>query len=412
MKVLSMILAGGQGERLRPLTNERAKPAVPFGGRYRIIDFVLSNFVNSGFLNIKILTQFKSDSLNRHLTRGWQLAPQMGFYIDQVPAQMRTGDKWYRGTADAIYQNLNLIRDENPEYVCVFGGDHIYRMDVRQMLNYHIEKRSECTVAAIPMDREQSTSFGVVQIDEDWRINGFQEKPLEPVTIPGRPDKILASMGNYIFNRDKLIEWLTEDAERESAHDFGRDILPGRFITNRLYAYDFSLNRVPGQDDDEIGYWRDVGSLDEYFKASMELVEVSPIFNLYNDKWPLRTFNPAHPPAKFVFADKKSQRIGIATDSLVSEGCVISGGRIHRCVLSPSVRINSFCHVEESILMEGVNVGRHCRIRRAIIDKYVNIPPNTEIGYDTKKDRKRFHVTESGIVVISKKAIIPEGVLV
>jgi len=410
VKVLSMILAGGQGERLRPLTNERAKPAVPFGGRYRIIDFVLSNFVNSGLLNIKILTQFKSDSLNRHLTRGWQLAPQLGFYIDQVPAQMRTGDRWYRGTADAIYQNINVIEDENPDYVCVFGGDHVYSMDVRQMLGYHIGKNAECSVAAIPVEKEQSTSFGVIQVDEDWRITGFQEKPREPVTIPGNPDKILASMGNYIFNREALIDWLTEDAARESAHDFGKDILPGRFETNRLYVYDFSMNRVPGQKEGEIGYWRDVGNLEDYFKASMEMLEVSPTFNLYNEEWPLRTFNPSHPPAKFVFADKKNRRVGIATDSLVSEGCIISGGRIHRCVLSPSVRINSFCRVEESILMEGVNVGRHCRIRRAIIDKYVDIPPDTEIGYDLEKDRKRFHVTESGIVVISKKARIPEGV--
>ena len=410
MKVLSMILAGGQGERLRPLTNERAKPAVPFGGRYRIIDFVLSNFINSAFLNINILTQFKSDSLNRHLTRGWQLAPRLGYYIDQVPAQMRTGDRWYRGTADAIYQNLNLIMDENPDYVCVFGGDHIYRMDIRQMLDYHIERNAECTVAAIPQPTEQSTSFGVIQVDNDLRITGFQEKPLEPVTMPDRPDKILASMGNYIFNRESLVEWLTEDAERESAHDFGKDILPGRYATNNLYVYDFSTNRVPGQEDAEIGYWRDVGNLDDYFKASMEMVEVAPIFNLYNEQWPVRTFNPSHPPAKFVFADKKSQRIGIATDSLVSEGCIISGGRLHRCVLSPSVRINSFCHVEESILMEGVTVGRHCRIKRTIIDKYVNIPPNTEIGYDIEKDRKRFHVTESGIVVISKKAVIRESV--
>ena len=323
---------------------------------------------------------------------------------------MRTGDRWYRGTADAIYQNLNVIEDENPDYVCVFGGDHVYSMDVRQMISYHMKKNAECSVAAIPVDKEQSASFGVIQVDEDWRITGFQEKPREPVTIPGNPDKILASMGNYIFNREALVDWLTEDASRESAHDFGNDILPSRFETNRLYVYDFSQNRVPGQKEDEMGYWRDVGNLDEYFKASMEMLEVSPTFNLYNEKWPLRTFNPSHPPAKFVFADKKNQRVGIATDSLVSEGCIISGGRIHRCVLSPSVRINSFCHVEESILMEGVNVGRHCRIRKAIIDKYVNIPPDTEIGYDLKKDRKRFYVTESGIVVISKKARIPEGV--
>ncbi|GMT42828.1 MAG: glucose-1-phosphate adenylyltransferase [bacterium] len=406
MKVLAMILAGGQGERLKPLTNERAKPAVPFGGRYRIIDFALSNFINSRMMNIKILTQFKSDSLNRHLARGWQLAPQLGFYIDPVPAQMRTGSMWYRGTADAIFQNLNVIYDENPQWVCVFGGDHVYMMDVRQMLDYHIDKKSECTIAAIPVPIEQAGSFGVIEVDENMRIIGFEEKPEKPKPMPGNPQKALASMGNYIFNRDSLVEWLLEDSAHNSAHDFGKDILPARYKTNKLYVYDFSTNDWGGISEKEHGYWRDVGSLDEYFNASMELVDVSPVFNLYNEKWPIRTFNPTHPPAKFVFADKKNKRTGIATDSLVSEGCIISGGRIHRCVLSPQVRINSFCHVEESVLMEGVNVGRRCRIRKAIIDKYVDIPPGTEIGFDIQKDRKRFHVTDSGIVVISKKAVI------
>lgn len=401
-----MILAGGQGERLKPLTNERAKPAVPFGGRYRIIDFALSNFINSRMMNIKILTQFKSDSLNRHLARGWQLAPQLGFYIDPVPAQMRTGSMWYRGTADAIFQNLNVIYDENPQWVCVFGGDHVYMMDVRQMLDYHIDKKSECTIAAIPVPIEQAGSFGVIEVDENMRIIGFEEKPEKPKPMPGNPQKALASMGNYIFNRDSLVEWLLEDSAHNSAHDFGKDILPARYKTNKLYVYDFSTNDWGGISEKEHGYWRDVGSLDEYFNASMELVDVSPVFNLYNEKWPIRTFNPTHPPAKFVFADKKNKRTGIATDSLVSEGCIISGGRIHRCVLSPQVRINSFCHVEESVLMEGVNVGRRCRIRKAIIDKYVDIPPGTEIGFDIQKDRKRFHVTDSGIVVISKKAVI------
>lgn len=406
MKVLSMILAGGQGERLKPLTNERAKPAVPFGGRYRIIDFVLSNFINSRMLNIKILTQFKSDSLNRHLARGWQLAPQLGFYIDHVPAQMRTGSMWYRGTADAIYQNLNIIHDEDPEWVCIFGGDHVYMMDVRQMLDVHIDRGAECTIAAIPVPIEQAGSLGVIEVDGDMRITGFEEKPKRPKPMPGHPDKVLASMGNYIFNRDSLTSWLVEDSKHDTAHDFGRDILPSRYATSKMYAYDFSKNKVPGMSEMERGYWRDVGDLDEYFKASMELVDVSPIFNLYNEKWPIMTFNPTHPPAKFVFADKKSQRIGVATDSLVSEGCIISGGRIHRCVLSPTVRINSFCNLEKSVLMEGVNVGRYCRIRKAIIDKYVNIPPGTEIGFDLEKDRKKFHVTDSGIVVISKKAVI------
>ncbi len=406
MQVLAMILAGGQGERLLPLTKDRAKPAVPFGGRYRIIDFVLSNFLNSRILNIKILTQFKSDSLNRHLARGWQIAPQHGFYIDPVPAQMRTGRKWYMGTADAIYQNLNIIYDENPEYVCVFGGDHIYRMDVRQMLYYHIEKDAELTIAAIPKPLDIARSYGVIEIDENWRITGFQEKPEKPTPIPGKPDLALVSMGNYIFKPDSLVEWVKEDAAMETDHDFGKNIITGKYRTGHVYAYDFSRNKVPGQKEEEKVYWRDIGSIDEYFNASMDLVEVAPVIDLYNRRWPLRTFSHFNPPAKFVFADEETQRLGIATDSLVSEGCVISGGKLHRCILSPNVRINSYCDVEESILMEGVNIGRYCKIKRAIIDKFVDVPPKTEIGYDLEKDRKRFTVTDSGIVVISKKEII------
>jgi glucose-1-phosphate adenylyltransferase len=406
MNALVMILAGGQGERLKPLTNERAKPAVPFGGRYRIIDFVLSNFINSGFFRIKILTQFKSDSLNKHLARGWQLSPRFGLYIDPVPAQMRTGSTWYQGTADAIFQNLNIIREESPDHVCIFGGDHIYRMDVTQMLDYHIDTDADLTIAAIPKPVELARQFGVIEIDETWKIIGFQEKPENPKPIPGRPGMALVSMGNYIFNREPLIKWVTEDAGKETAHDFGKNIITSNFQKNLVMAYDFSTNIVAGSEEAERGYWHDVGTLDEYFEASMELVDVSPVFNLYNNNWPLYTFNQPQPPAKFVFADKENERIGLATDSLVSEGCIISGGRIHRCVLSPMVRINSFANVEESILMKGVNVGRHCKIRRAIIDKYVDIPPNTEIGYDLEEDKKRFHVTGSGIVVISKKAVL------
>ena len=404
MNALAMILAGGQGERLKPLTNDRAKPAVPFGGRYRIIDFVLSNFINSGFYRIKILTQFKSDSLNKHLARGWQLSPRFGLYIDPVPAQMRTGDTWYKGTADAIFQNLNIVREENPDHVCIFGGDHIYRMDVRQMLNFHIEKNADLTIAATPKPIELAKQYGVIEVDENWKIIGFEEKPENPKPIPGRPGMALASMGNYIFNREPLIDWVTEDAEKETAHDFGKNIITSNYQNNKVMAYDFSTNIVAGSEESERGYWHDVGTLDEYLEASMELVDVSPIFNLYNHDWPVYTFNQPQPPAKFVFADKENERIGLATDSLVSEGCVISGGRIHRCVLSPMVRINSFATVEESILMKGVNVGRHCKIKRAIIDKYVDIPPNTEIGYNLEEDKKRFHVTDSGIVVISKKA--------
>lgn len=401
-----MILAGGQGERLMPLTRDRAKPAVPFAGRYRIIDFVLSNFLNSRVLKIKILTQFKSDSLNRHLARGWQLAPTLGLYIDPVPAQMRTGTNWYQGTADAIHQNLNLVRDEHPDYVCVFGGDHIYRMDVRQMLRYHVAKKAEMTISAIPKPLDVASSFGVIEVDADWRVIGFEEKPKHPKPIPNRHGMALCSMGNYVFDRDVLVDWLEEDAAKDTAHDFGKNIIPSKYANGRVYAYDFSSNAVPGMEEKERGYWRDVGTLDEYFSASMDLVEVSPVFSLYNRQWPIRTFTPFNPPAKFVFADEDNRRIGSATDSLVSEGCVISGGRIHRCILSPGVRINSFCQVEESILMEGVSVGRYSRIRNAIIDKYVEIPPHTEIGYDPEEDRRRFHVTASGLVVISKKMVL------
>ncbi len=406
-KVLVMILAGGEGTRLYPLTKERAKPAVPFGGRYRIIDFVLSNFINSGFFRLKVLTQFKSESLNRHLSLAWRLSPKLDQYIDPVPAQMRTGTDWYKGTADAIYQNLNLIKDANPDYVCVFGGDHVYKMDVRQMLNYHIKKGAELTVSAIPKAVGEASSFGIIEVDRKWRINGFEEKPKNPKPIPGRPNMALASMGNYIFNTGVLLEEVTADAKKkDSRHDFGKDIIPSIRKKRRLFAYDFASNKIPGMTFAEKGYWMDVGSLDAYWQASMDLVAVSPVFNLYNSEWPIRTYYPTCPPAKFVFADKERDRVGIATDSIVSEGCIISGGQINRSILSPQVRINSYSYVTESILMEGVNVGRHAKIKRAIIDKFVDIPQGMEIGYNGKEDKKRFYVTESGIVVVPKEAVL------
>jgi len=405
--VLVMILAGGEGTRLYPLTKERAKPAVPFGGRYRIIDFVLSNFINSGFFQIKILTQFKSESLNRHLSLAWRLSPKLDQYIDPVPAQMRTGRDWYKGTADAIYQNLNLIRDVNPQYVCVFGGDHIYKMDIRQMLNYHIRNKAELTVSVIPKPIEEASTFGVIEVDREWRIKGFEEKPKNPKPMPGRPKMALVSMGNYIFNTDTLIKEVTRDSKlKDSTHDFGRDIIPSIRKKSRLFVYDFAKNKIPGMTHAEKGYWMDVGSIDAYWQASMDLVTVSPIFNLYNREWPIRTYYPTCPPAKFVFADREKERVGAATDSMVSEGCIISGGQINRSILSPQVRINSYSYVTESILMEGVNVGRHAKIRRAIIDKYVDIPQGTEIGYNLKEDKKRFCVTESGIVVVPKETIL------
>lgn len=408
-KVLVMILAGGEGTRLYPLTKERAKPAVPFGGRYRIIDFVLSNFINSGFFQLKVLTQFKSESLNRHLSLAWRLSPKLDQYIDPVPAQMRTGRDWYRGTADAIYQNINLIKDVNPKYVCVFGGDHVYKMDVRQMLSYHIKKGAELTVSAIPKAIKEASSFGIIEVDREWRIKGFEEKPKNPKPIPGRPDMALVSMGNYIFNTEVLLEEVTVDAEKkDSRHDFGKDIIPSIRKKRRLFVYDFASNKIPGMTPAEKGYWMDVGSLDAYWQASMDLVAVSPVFNLYNGEWPIRTYYPTCPPAKFVFADKERDRVGIATDSMVSEGCIISGGQINRSILSPQVRINSYSYVTESILMEGVNVGRHAKIKRAIIDKYVDIPQGMEIGYNIKEDKKRFYVTDSGIVVVPKEAVLKD----
>jgi glucose-1-phosphate adenylyltransferase len=404
--ILAMILAGGQGTRLYPLTKDRSKPAVPFGGRYRIIDFVINNFVNSGIYKLKILTQFKSDSLNVHVSRGWPISPILGQFIDLVPAQMRTGMDWYKGTADAIFQNMNLIQDENPDYVCVFGGDHIYKMDVRQMLDFHLQKGADLTISAIPVHVSEAYQFGVIVIDEDYRVIGFQEKPKEnPATIPGEPDKVLASMGNYIFNKDILVEELSRDSECEdSNHDFGKDILNKMYNDSRVYVYDFRKNIIPGTKPEEVGYWRDVGTINAYWQANLDLVSVDPVFNLYNKSWPIRTFVHNSPPAKFVWAD--NERMGIATDSLVSEGCIISGGQISRSILSPNVRVNSFAFIKESIILDGTNVGRHTEIRKAIIDKNIKIPAYTRIGCNPEEDRARgLTVTEDGITVVPKDTV-------
>jgi glucose-1-phosphate adenylyltransferase len=406
-----MILAGGMGERLYPLTRDRAKPAVPFGGRYRIIDFVINNFINSGFFKIKILTQFKSTSLIEHITRTWRLVPEIGQYVDVVPAQMRKGPFWFRGTADAVFQNLELIFDERPDLICVFGGDHIYKMDVNQMLQEHLANEADLTIATIPVPLSEAKHFGIVEIDEDFRVTGFVEKPKEGAkTIPGRPDMVLASMGNYIFDARVMIDVLQRNALRDSAHDFGKEIIPDMYPRMKVYAYDFAKNFIPGEEGYNQGYWRDVGTVDAYFEASMDLVAVTPLFNLYNPLWPIVSAPMHLPPAKFVFADAQSQRIGIATDSLVSDGSIISGGTINRCVLHPRVRIHSYADIDESILMDGVDVGRHSKIRRTIIDKGVRIPPHTTIGYDLEEDRQRFTVTDSGIVVVPKGAEIEEKV--
>lgn len=407
MSILAMVLAGGEGTRLWPLTQERAKPAVPFGGRYRIIDIVLSNLVNSGIHKIKVLTQYKSDSLLKHLLRAWNSTMGFDGFVEPVPPQMNLSKNWYGGSVDAIFQNLNLIYDESPDVVAVFGADNIYKMDVRQMLSYHNAQKAAATVAAIPVPVEQAGRFGCIQTDTEGRMIGFVEKPENPPEMPDRPGWSLASMGNYLFNREVLIREAENDAvQATSSHDFGGDILPRLFEREPVYVYDFSTNVIRGEEERAKGYWVDVGTIEAYHQASMELASVDPIFNFYNEQWPIRTLNKNYPPAKFVFADQDSKRIGIATDSLVSEGCIISGGHIERSILSPGVRLNSFAHVSESIIFEGANIGRYSRIRRAIIDKGVDIPEGMSIGYDTDDDRNRWFVSKEGIVVVPKQGAL------
>jgi glucose-1-phosphate adenylyltransferase len=408
--ILSMVLAGGTGERLFPLTRDRAKPAVPYGGRYRIIDFVLNNLVNSGFRKIKVLTQFKSNSLIEHIIRTWRLTSDIGEYVDPVPAQMRRGPHWFRGTADAVFQNLNLIFDEEPRHVCIFGGDHIYTMDVKPMLGFHLERERDLTIAAFPVPLAEAPRFGILEVDATGRVVGFEEKPKAPKSLPSRPDLALASMGNYIFRANFLIEALEHDALQDTSHDFGKTIIPAALKGGaRIFAWDFSTSRVPGEEE-LAPYWRDVGTVDSYWDASMDLISVSPPLNLYNTKWPIKSHAQQLPPAKFVFADAASQRIGLATDSMVSAGCIISGGTINRSILFPRVRVNSYSHIEECVLMDGVEVGRYARLRRVIADKGVHIPPRIEIGFDEEEDRRRFHVSDRGVVVLPKGTEIPAPV--
>jgi glucose-1-phosphate adenylyltransferase len=405
-QVLVMVLAGGEGKRLFPLTLDRAKPAVPFGGRYRIIDIVLSNFVNSGLSRIKVLTQYKSASLEEHIARNWRLAPILDQFIEAIPAQQRTGKAWYRGSADAVWQCQHVITDERPDLICIFGADHVYKMDVRQMLAFHESARADATVAAIPVPRETAKEYGIIEVGRGGRILAFHEKVDNPPTVPGNDRMCLASMGNYVFRPDVLLRELGEDENiEESRHDFGHDILP-RLVKKGadVFAYDFATNAVPGEEGQNRGYWRDIGTIDAYLEAQMDLIEIHPQFNLYNFRWPIRTGATHDPPAKFVFRDEAQARVGIATDSMVSHGCIISGGRIHRSVLGIGCRVNSFSEVEESVLFERVRVGRHAKIRRAIIDKDVEIPSGTIIGFDREADRARFVVTESGTVVIPKRA--------
>ena len=404
-RVLTFIMAGGKGERLFPLTRDRVKPAVPFGGVYRIIDFTLSNCINSGIRKIHVLIQYKSHSLQRHLHMGWHIFESaLGEYIDVIPAQHRTGEHWYLGTADAIYQNLHVLHPEQPDDVLVLAGDHVYKMNYADMATFHHDNDAVVTVGVIEMDKERAKGFGIVEVDAQSRIIGFEEKPTHPKTIPGSPGRCYVSMGIYFFNRQFLEETLVEDAQRaDSTHDFGRDIIPQAAKRVRMMAYNFK-----DENHKESKYWRDIGTIDAYYEANMDLIQVSPLFNLYDSDWPIHTYHEQWPPAKTVFADEATGRIGTLLDSLISNGCIISGGQVQRCVLSPDVRVNSYAQVEDSILMEHVEVGRYAKIRRAIIDKDVVIPRYAEIGYNLDEDRRRFHVTESGIVVVGKGTVIEE----
>lgn len=401
LRVLAFVLAGGKGTRLYPLTKERAKPAVPFGGRYRVIDFVLSNLVNSGIYSIYVLVQFRSQSLLQHLREGWEANSLLrNHFIIPVPAQMRSpGEDWYRGTADAIYQNMNLIEQAEPHVVAIFGGDHVYRMNIREMVEFHVERGAQVTVSAIPVEKEQASEFGVIETKEDGAIIGFHEKRPDAPTMPGDPNRVYASMGNYLFSTKVLLDELRADGEKpDSAHDFGRDILPGLIGRADMFAYDFQTNRIPGDPAGVPVYWRDVGTLDAYFDANMDLRSVSPELNLYNRQWPLRTAGYFDAPAKFIF-DSDGRR-GEALDSIVSGGSILSGGMCRTSIIGRGVRIHSNACVEESIIFDNCDIGRRARIRRAILDKNVRVPPDTSIGFDLARDRELYHVTESGIVVV------------
>lgn len=399
-KVLVMVLAGGEGKRLLPLTNDRAKPAVPFGGTYRIIDFALSNFANARYLKIVVLTQYKSHSLDRHISQTWRFSTLLDNYVTPVPAQMRRGPQWFQGSADAIYQNLNLIYDERPDIVAVFGADHIYRMDPRQMVDRHIATGAGVTVAAIPVDRQEASQFGVIESDHSGRILAFHEKSPNPPTMPGDSTRCLASMGNYVFDTQTLIDVVTPN-EDNPLIDMGGDVIPELTRQGVAHVYDFSTNVIPGQDERERGYWRDVGTIDAYYEANMDLIAPVPVFNLYNEQWPVYTYRKALPPAKV------SRGVGgepaFVDGSLLCQGSIVSGSHVERSIISPSVFIDHDAHVTDSILLEGVHVGAGARLHRCIIDKNVVIPPYERIGLDREQDAARYTISDNGVVVIEKE---------
>ena len=398
-RVLGIVLAGGEGKRLWPLTADRAKPAVPFGGNYRLIDFVLSNLVNAGFLKICVLTQYKSHSLDRHITQTWRMSTILGNYVTPVPAQQRLGPRWYTGSADAILQSSNLIYDDRPDYIIIFGADHVYRMDPMQMVQQHIDTGAAATVAGIRVPRSEASQFGVIDAAADRTVKSFLEKPQDPPGLPDSPNESYASMGNYVFTAKDLMEVLREDAEDEgSIHDMGGSIMPRMVDKGGAYVYDFVDNQVPGATERDKGYWRDVGTMDAYYDAHMDLIAVHPIFNLYNDRWPIYSNMPQLPPAKFVEG-------GLAQESAVSAGTIISGSTVRHSVISPNVTVIGGAYVEGSVLLDSVRVGRGAVVRRAILDKNVLVPDGAHIGVDLELDRQRYHVTETGVVVLGKGEI-------
>lgn len=406
MRVLAIVLAGGEGKRLMPLTADRAKPAVPFGGIYRLVDFVLSNLANGHYLQIVVLTQYKSHSLDRHVSRTWRLSAMLGNYVTPVPAQQRLGPRWFSGSADALFQNLNLIHDETPEHVIVFGADHIYRMDPRQMVAQHVDSGCDVTVAAIRQPLSLADQFGVIETDPaGHRITAFREKPKDATGLADAPDQVYASMGNYVFRTQAMLDALREDAlDPTSRHDLGGDIIPMMVKSGGAEVYDFADNVVPGSTERDRGYWRDVGTLDAYYEAHMDLISPHPVFNLYNGRWPIHTGHDPLPPAKFVHND--GDRVGRAIDSLVSADVIVSGGLAERSILSPGVVLHSYSRVEDSVLMDNVRVGRGAMVRKAIIDKNVVVPDGARIGFDLEHDRSRFTVTANDVVVIGKNEVV------